>query len=197
MKPLLLLITTALLCATKLPAQDINKNNRSQFGIKLGMNYSNIHFTNTRGNTMPATSPLIGAAAGFFLNVPISEALSFQPEYLVSMQGSKLQNDSAFRLTYFSLPVLLNLKVAQKFSLLGGGSFDLLMWAKEKARSTHESIKGLETRSLGLTGGIGYNITDDLNLQLRYLQSLNHIDDYFKEREFKNTNLQLSLGLKL
>lgn len=184
-----------LLCTAKVPGQNINKNFCRQFGIKLGVNTSQIKFPNTSSQFAQKTDWTIGLVVGTFLTVPITGKLSIQPEYLYSVMGGTISPDTTYQLSYLSMPVLLKYNVYKKFSLVGGGSFDLLLRAKEKIRTSTTTTEQLEERNLGITGGFELKLLPTMGIMARYMAGLNDVDQPIRHRQFRNQSLQLTASL--
>jgi hypothetical protein len=181
-----------LLYTTKVPAQDSNKNFCRQFGIKLGVNTSQIQFTNTSSPSSQKTTWITGLVVGTFLTVPITGKLSFQPEYLYSQMGGIISPDTTYKLAYLSLPVLLKYNIYKSISLLGGATFDLLLRAKEKIKTSTTITEQLEERNLGVTAGVELKLLPTVGVMARYMAGLNDVDQAVRHRQFRNQGIQLT-----
>ena len=137
------------------------------YGFKLGLNVSQISdfsfdIVNTAGNTpsQGVTSQdesRIGFAAAFFAEFPLSEKLSFQPEFGYSAQGNKFEG---LRYEYLQLPLGLKINL-NKFFLDLGPQVGLKISAFEQsANFTSFDFSGF--------GGVGYQITDNIFVEARY-----------------------------
>ena len=83
------------------------------FGLKAGMNYSNVY--DTKGEQFNAKAKF-GFAGGGFLSIPIGKYLGIQPEILFSKKGFHATSSilgSSYDLTrttsYVDLPIFLHL----------------------------------------------------------------------------------------
>ncbi|WP_188814902.1 porin family protein [Hymenobacter cavernae] len=150
-----------------------------RFGAKLGLNVSNTNFN--RGFPKPATSIETtwkpGAVVGLFVQVPFSQKLSLQQEYLFSQMGGKVKSTGTeYRFNYLSLPVLLKYSLTPRFGIALGPQFDLLLQAKQKINGASTTIThDTEERSISATAGAEFYVLDNLSLNLRYLYGLNHV----------------------
>lgn len=105
-----------------------------KFGIKAGGNLSSF----TGGDSKSK----IGFYAGAFVNVPISDAFSVQPEVIYSQQGAKAKDDYEMatyvvrnmkqNLGYINVPVMLQYNATPEFYLEAGPEFGLLVNAQAK-----------------------------------------------------------------
>lgn len=196
-------------------AQDV------KFGAKVGLNISNL------SGDVEDTKSLIGAHLGGFAEISISEKFAIQPELLFSMQGAKSEysesdvdysysEESKTKLNYLNVPILAKYYVAEKFALLAGPQFGILMSAKEDyefsetlsgtSDSGSESIDAKEFyKSLALSFNLGasYSITENFFVDARYNLGLSSIaKDYTDEfgdstsLKINNNVFQFSVGYK-
>ena len=90
-------------------SQSSSDSSKLKFGVKGGVNFSNLYTSNTVDENV-----LIGFNAGLFARLPITKTFAIQPELLYTTKGSELKYNNAFvngtstfRLNYIELPVLL------------------------------------------------------------------------------------------
>ncbi len=176
------------------------ENKSVRFGIKAGANFSHINFSK---GSLPPEPPIHtnwqpGIVAGFVVIIPLKHNFYFQPEYLFSQMGGNIENENRqFAINYASLPVLLKWEFLNKFSLLAGPQFDLLINAKETAGDNEISLDhDIEHRSIFITVGLGYSFTNNLGIGINYMQGFNHVDIVRENgnQEFKYEALQFSLS---
>lgn len=155
-----------------------------KFGLKAGANFSNLEGSNVSGSTY--TSFHFGAV----VELKLLENLSLQPELVYSSQGTKV-NSAAFddiNYNYITVPVLAKFYLtSKKLSLDVGPQFSFLV-----NESVADQFEG-ETFDFGLAGGLGYNITDHIFVQGRYVLGLTEAS---KDAEVTNRVIQLSLGYR-
>ena len=101
------------------------------YGVKAGLNLSSLSETkmtvsNTK-TTIPGSSMIAGFFAAAHVNYSFNEILGIQPEVMFSMQGGKVKksgatmpDDQTLRYNYIQIPVLIDIKPFQGFSILGG-----------------------------------------------------------------------------
>jgi outer membrane protein with beta-barrel domain len=123
-------------------------------GIKGGINFSKISFDPDFEDAV-CCDMRTGFIGGLFIVAPINESIAIQPEFLYSMQGTKLEFDddlgqieSTIKTDYFQIPVLLRADFgggsARPFVLVGP-QFGFNISAKQS--------------------GIGVNIDDDEDIK--------------------------------
>ena len=106
------------------------------------------------------------------------------------MGGKEKKSGTVYKLNYFSMPVFLKYQLTDKFSIMAGPQFDLLINAKKIASGSSSTIThDTEERSLALSGGVEFRIIRQLSMCARYLHGINHIDI---GQEFKFEMLQLT-----
>ena len=136
--------------------------------LSWGLNVSQIdgfsfNVSNSEGNTpsignaSSIDESRIGFAAAFFAEFPISEKLSFQPEFGYSAQGNKFES---LRYEYLQLPLGLKLNL-KSFFVNAGPQVGLKISAFEQSDNfTSFDFSGF--------GGIGYQLTDNIFIEARY-----------------------------
>jgi opacity protein-like surface antigen len=171
MKKLALLTFILFLGISSANAQSI------RLGAKIGANFSDLNSTTATGGNQT------GFHVGGLLELRALENLALQAELLYSTQGSK-----NYKLDYLSLPVLLKFYVTtEKLSFELGPQFSVLV--NDDLDSSFDS----KTADLATVVGLGYNLTDMIFVQARYIYGMSEIS---KNAEFKNRVVQLSAGLR-
>lgn len=183
-----------------------------QFGVKGGVNFSNIYNEEVDDNNV-----LTSFNAGVFAEFPVSEFISIQPELLYSRKGAELVYDNIvsgtakFKLNYIEAPVLLKFNLGENFNIHAGPYFAYLIDAKV----TNESDSGnfdfeenydnddFNKFDVGLAAGVGVNF-EGFGVGVRYNYGLSTVG---KERSVagqtytlpdgKNSNLSLYVTLAL
>jgi hypothetical protein len=187
-----------------------------QFGIKAGMNVSSL----SKDADLSDQGSKIGYNAGIFLNAPIAENFSIQPELIYNNLGSKVtvnefdvngttyKTEYARHLDYVALPVMFQYNATPSFYLEAGPEFGLLVSARDKRKNTengttqssvkHELNKDdFNTFNAGIGLGAGYYFTPQVGLTARYVAGLT---DIMKDRAsgdaVKNNVFQVGLAYK-
>jgi len=114
-----------------MPANGSDFRDTPQFGMKAGVNYSNLY--DTKGEAFNA-DPIFGFAAGVFISIPIGRYIGVQPEILFSQKGFQAHGTvlgSPYRFTrttsYLDVPLLFAMKPAAFLTLLIGPQYSYLM----------------------------------------------------------------------
>lgn len=158
-----------------------------QFGIKAGMNVSSI----SQDGGLSDTKSKIGFNAGLFMNAPLAENFSIQPEVLYSDMGSKVtfgandQNSYSTNLGYISVPVMFQYNATPAFYLEAGPQFSFLVNANNKLKDgnnnsvvtdwTKTAKDNLNTFDFGMGLGAGYYFTPNVGLTARYVAGFSKI----------------------
>lgn len=214
------IIALALVIGSYLPSiqaqtNDSSSNSKSgaQFGIKGGVNFSNLYTEDVEDNNM-----LTSFNAGVYASLPITSFLSIQPEVLYSRKGAELVYDNAFaegttkfQLNYIEVPVLLKINLTENLNIHAGPYFAYLIDAQVKNNSDggvfdfEESYDNDDFNKfdMGLSGGIGFDF-DSFGIGARYNYGLTNVG---KERtilgqsytipDAKNSNISLYISLQL
>ncbi|AEE20829.1 porin family protein [Dokdonia sp. 4H-3-7-5] len=136
---------------------------------------------------------------GFLVDIPISEKLSFMPEFIFSQQGKNLES---FRLDYLNLPLGLKLNLSNLY-INAGPQVGVKVWDPNKSGI----FSNFEASAFG---GLGYIFDSNIFIEARYTYGLTDIfqDDNnftfdntgnirFSGLEGKNVVIQLGIGYRL
>ena len=168
----ILLTVAALVCIASMQAQ---------FGVKAGFNFANF-----RGDAADDFNVLTAWHAGVVYEAEITSHFSFQPELLYSVAGAK-NDDTEYKLGYFSVPLMLKLYPTSGFNIQAGPQLGMLV-------NESDNFDGFdsETFDFGLTAGLEFFITNNLFIQARYYSGSKKVSSH---ADIKNTNVSASLGL--
>ena len=176
-------------------------------GFKAGLNIANVNGLsfNNDGSSAATTieNQLDGKRTsyfvGFLVDIPISEKLSFMPEFIFSQQGKNLEN---FRLDYLNLPLGLKLEISNLYINVGP-QVGVKIWDPNKSGI----FSNFEASAFG---GIGYIFDSNIFIEARYTYGLTDIfqdnnnitfdnaaQTTFSGLEGKNTVIQLGIGYRL
>jgi len=168
----------------------------TKFGAKAGLNLSN--FTGDAENS----STKVGFQVGAFVEIKVSEKFSVQPEVMFSALGA---TEEFFGITvntnlnYIVVPVMAKYYVAGAFSLEAGPQIGFLMSAKSEADGGESvDIKDIvNSTDFGINVGAGYDVTENINLGLRYTIGVSNIvKDAPDNFSVGNSNIAFAIGYK-
>lgn len=175
-------------------------SSKLKFGIKGGVNFSNLYTDNVEDNNV-----LTGFNAGLFARLPITQTFAIQPELLYTTKGAELEYNNAFvngtstfKLNYLELPVLLVINLSENFSIHGGPYLAYLIdgQATNNSQGTLFDVENnldnddYNKFDSGVSFGIGYD-TDKIGFGVRYNYGLQKVG---KERNFNGTNYTFPNG---
>ena len=176
-------------------------------GFKVGLNIADVNGLsfNNDGSSAATTieNQLDGKRTsyfvGFLVDIPISEKLSFMPEFIFSQQGKNLES---FRLDYLNLPLGLKLEISNLYINVGP-QVGVKIWDPNKSGI----FSNFEASAFG---GIGYIFDSNIFIEARYTYGLTDIfqdnnnftfdnaaQTTFSGLEGKNTVIQLGIGYRL
>ncbi|EDP70082.1 hypothetical protein FBALC1_11132 [Flavobacteriales bacterium ALC-1] len=185
MKKIILSTAIAFFTLLNVSAQDdTSTSSNTTFGVKAGFN-SFIARASADGASASANAS--GFYFGVFADIEVADKFNIQPElqYISISEGGGSGN-------VLAIPIMGKYKVADKFSLLAGPQFDLIL----------DDSEGLKKLGLGLGLGMAYDISDDFFLDMRYSFGLsNRLDDNDEEFGDIDVNVkfnyfQVGLGYK-
>ena len=146
MKKTILIIVVIIAIASISIAQENTTDFREklQFGLKIGLNNSNIY--NTKNEEF-VTYAKFGFATGGFVAIPIGKYIGVQPEMLFSQKGFKTTGrilGSHYKFTrttnYLDVPIFFSLKPSEFFTVLAGPQYSYLMKQKDSFVNESTSI---------------------------------------------------------
>ena len=170
----------------------------TKFGAKAGLNLSNLT-GDAEGNSMK-----VGFQVGGFAEIKISEKFAIQPELVYSAQGAKFEEEFFgetfefdLNLGYINVPVLAKYYVAEKFSLEAGPQVGFLISAKAKGEGESEDVKeDFNSLDFGFNLGAGYDVSENINLSLRYTAGLSNIAKDSGDQKVGNSNIAFAVGYR-
>lgn len=190
--------------------EGIDTRGKLQFGLKAGINYSNVY--STKGEEFEA-DPKFGFAAGAFLAIPIGEKIGIQPEIQFSQKGFKatgviLGSPYEFKRTtsYIDAPIYFTLKPAEFLTLMAGPQYSYLIKQKdvfENALTTVEQEQEFENddirkNTLGFSTGIDVNLEHTvISGRIAWDIQENNRNGSSTTPRYKNVWFQIALGYKL
>ncbi len=183
--------------------------NTSKVGFKVGFNLANLYVDNVKDQNMK-----VGALAGLYARLPISDGIAFQPELLYSSKGAKLIYDNViqgkgeyrFNLNYIETPFTFVFNVLDNFNLHAGAYAAYLASANVKNLKdgnmigvTNLNADDFNRFDYGLVGGLGLDF-EKLNIGMRYnygLKQVGHSGSLSGDltQNSKNSALSFYIGL--
>jgi len=210
MKKVIVITAFVLFGLSMSQAQTQKKSQEVKYGLKGGMNISNINAT---GGDSPNTTSFVNVHIGFFAEVKLNQKVSFQPELIYSFQGAKYdylyddgQNvyptNNTLKFSYLNIPLMFKYYPENKFFLEAGPQIGILTAARVEVKipglgsddaNVKDSFKDLD---LGLNFGLGYNFSKNVVGNVRYNFGLSNIADTQPGDNSKIMNrvIQISFG---
>jgi len=153
MKKLLFIAVIAILSSLNVSAQETPSSTKeTSYGVTAGFQSTSLKVS------LKGLSDIVEDGEGFFIGLfaefPLSEKFSIQPEFHYSSatnNGESLDN--------LILPVFLKYYVTEKFNVMSGLQFDYY---------TDKDLENFKKFGLGLSIGLGVDITDSILISSRY-----------------------------
>ena len=176
-------------------------------GFKAGINFSDVNSFEFNNDGSSAANTIedqldgrrTGYFVGFLVDIPLTEKLSFVPEFIFSQQGKNLES---FRLDYLNLPLGLKLEISDLYVSVGP-QIGVRVWDSDKSGE----FSNFEASAFG---GIGYIFESNIFIEARYTLGLTDIfqdnnattfsnggGTTFTNLEGKNAVIQLGVGYRL
>jgi hypothetical protein len=204
-------IILLLLIASK-PVQAQIEDNREllSFGLKAGLNLSNVW--DSKGEDFVA-DPKYGVVGGAFVSLPLGKYLGFQPELMISQKGFKgsgsllgFTYSNTRTTTFLDVPLLVQFKPIQYLSILAGPQFSYLL--KEKNVYTFGSNSTEQEQQFNnedpRNNILGFVVGLDLNVDILVISAraawdfqTNNKNSVSTTPRYKNQLLQLTVGFRI
>jgi hypothetical protein len=180
----------------------VNTSNAQSFhaGIKFGANVNKLSGQSFKDQFT------YGYHAGVFTEIPISKKWTIQPEVvfnelnndtsnkfsqLYSLNASSVSN---IKLSYLSIPLILNYNVTKMVSLQAGPQFGILLdQHKDLLQNGKAAFK---QGDFSMVGGLQVKLSS-LRVYARYAVGLNNLNDIDNQDKWKNQSIQLGIGLSI
>lgn len=209
MKKIYLTIAAIAFYALTVSAQEINYRESVHFGVKAGLNYSNVY--DSEGEEFNA-DPKFGFAGGMFLSVPIGKFIGIQPELLFSQKGFQASgrllgsNYNFTRTTsYIDVPLMFALKPSEYVTILAGPQYSYLVKQKDVFTGTTSSYAqeeefkndNIRRNILCFSGGIDVNVQHVvIGARAGWDIQKNHGDGASTTPRYRNVWYQATLGYR-
>ncbi|NVO12305.1 MAG: PorT family protein [Bacteroidales bacterium] len=151
-----------------------------KFGILAGFDVANSQLMNKpKGFDSRVYYPMISFNLNGYVSCRNSGfwGLSAEPGFIQKGGRQKgIDEDIRFQINYIQLPILLDLYISDKFFISIGPEFSYLINAKAKSKHNSNNITDLYDKRFELSGlvGINYQLTDKLNIGMRYNHGLTY-----------------------
>lgn len=189
-----------------------DSRNELRFGLKAGVNYSNVY--DEEGDDFVADGKA-GFVGGAFLSVPLGTYIGFQPEVLYSQKGyqakgsgSILGVDYAYDYkktsTYLDIPLQLQIKPIEQVTILVGPQYSYLLETKYEFNGDSTTQEEEEINNDNYKKNIfGFVVGADFNLENLVISARagwditkSDTDGETTDPRYKNQVLQLTLGYR-
>lgn len=153
---------------------------KAHFGVKAGMNASELHADNSSNDDKANTK--IGYHVGVLAHIHgRNDTWAFQPEIMYSMEGAKNEIagvKTSTNLGYINVPLLAQYMFDNGFRIEAGPQIGFLISAKAKTDNASLDIKdGYKSTAISLPVGIGYLTSTGLGFDARYNFGLSDISE--------------------
>ncbi len=130
-----IVLLSACLLAQVTNAQVTGEDLQARFGIKGGLNFSNLYTDNGDVDS----DMEVGYQLGLFAKLPVSRMFAIQPELYYTTKGAKMTYNSTFvdgtanfNLNYLELPILGVINITDNFNIHVGPYFSYLVGGTAK-----------------------------------------------------------------
>ncbi len=205
MKKLFVIGFGLMLSATALTTKAQNMD--AKIGIKAGGNLM-MGGKFEVGGASYTSKYTAGFQAGVFLDLPLSERLSFMPEVMYAQKGSKFEGSVSgtngeirTKTGYIDIPVLLAINATPELQFVLGPQASLLLNQKTTTYVNGQSIGSTTDKDdfrksiAGGVVGLGYKFNPNMNINARYNMDFQSFGkDNIDQDKARFSGFALSLG---
>jgi hypothetical protein len=206
---LMLVVMTSISATTKAQNEKTDNASNFHFGLKAGVNVSNVY--DTKGEDFVAKAKA-GVAIGAFAQIPLGSIIGIQPEILYSQRGFKGTGKilgSPYSYTrntdYLDIPILLAIKPIEMLTILVGPQYSFLLSEKNTFENTlFTSVQeqqfnndNIRKNTLCITGGVDLNFDKAvIGLRTGWDVQNNAGDGTNNTPRYKNVWYQATIGYR-
>lgn len=206
-KFLITLLLGAYLGLAQAQEDEIDNREKLKVGFRTGLNYSNMF--DSKHDDLRADSKL-GFVGGAMLSIPFNKYFGIKPEIMLSQKGFKGQGvllGSSYNFTrtttYLDIPLQVEFKPSEFFSILAGPQFSYLLKQKDVfSNSAMSYIQEQEFQNdnvrkniFGLVAGIDINMKQLVfGARAGFDLNANHGNGNSSTPRYKNAWLQATIG---
>jgi len=189
---------------------DTDNRDKLQFGIKAGLNYSNVY--DASGEEFKSIAK-VGVVGGIVVKIPLGKYMGIQPEVLISQKGFKASGsilgskyDFTRTTTFIDIPLMFELKPSEFFTLVAGPEFSYLLnqhdvftsSAASYVQETQFQQDNIRKNIYGLVGGFDINLRHiTLGARIACDVQNNNGDGSSSTPRYKNIWFQGTIGYML
>jgi len=133
---------------------------------------------------------------GFFSQVSYTTGKDFKSIYNAYVDSARGAMESGtLKVSYFNIPVLLQLKVVSRVWLQLGPQFSGVVSVDDKDKFFKDAESIIRKGTVSGVGGLWLDLPLHINAGVRYVMGFSRFDDNDVDRAWKQRNIQLHLGL--
>ena len=169
---------------------DVTKDkNEAHYGIKAGINFAELW----GADALPESDRKVGYSLGLYASYKISKVWKFQPEAIWSLQGEKSRESGRYKISYINIPMMFKW-TSKRFYTEMGPQLGILTINTTSSVPENLRLENFETFDVSLNAGVGYEVSEDWSLGLRYSEGL---ADIVRGRDLRNSVIYIGLAYRI
>lgn len=197
MRKILFFAALAVFAMTSINAQE-ETSKEINFGVKAGVNFTNIHTNVSNGETGNIGNAKTGFHIGAVAEIMLNRRFALQAELLFSAQGTDLtgflDSGNTISLNYINVPLMAKFYVVKGLFIEAGPQIGLLVSSEYKSSGDFDP----NPVDFGANFGLGFKLKNGLNFSARFNQGFSdtktkYFATIFDEAQ-TNRVIQLSAG---
>jgi outer membrane immunogenic protein len=184
-----------------------NAQSSTRVGLKAGLTYMTLGSATSNGISINYDYRP-GFQGGIFVETALSESVLFTAQALYTQKGGNINTTisgitfkGSSTVNYIDVPILVGFKANPKLAFYVGPQVSFLTSTKSVltingATTTDDDKSSLNSTLFGGNIGAGYEIADNVGLNLNYITDFSHAAKTGFDAGEKNSGFILSLGIK-
>lgn len=207
MKRVFLFVLSCVMVACTYAQSEVKEHYTMSGGLLGAANFSKFRIPDGAGYTVDYKFRP-GWAAGGYLNFPVANAFSIEPQVIFSVQNYRLKSTSATspllmndgQIKFISVPLLLKFQAGNSIAITAGPQVDFITKVEDESPSA--AVKSdFKKTSFSVFGGLEIMPHGPVTIFGRYVHGLSNMDERTGETPtgivYKNQNIQAGLKFRL
>lgn len=162
---------------------------KEQYGLKAGANFAELW----GADALPESDRKLGYSFGVYAAFKLKEGLKLQTEMIWSLQGEQSPSTGRYKISYLNVPVMLKWETGRFYTALGP-QIGFLTISTANTVPAEIRLKDFETLDFTVNAEVGYQLTPDWALALRYGQGFTNL---VEGKDLKNSMLYLGVSHRI
>ena len=204
MKKVSLIVLMCCMLGAAYPQNIVKEHYTVSGGLLAAANFTKFRLDGNNENAIKYNVET-GFSAGAWVNFPVGNRFSIEPQVMFSSYSYQTDNTSPVLITdgeisYISVPLQLKFHAGEKLAIVAGPQFDFFRSFEDDVTTNNMKDEYFKQTSMSVFGGLELFPRGRVSVFGRYvhgLTNMNAINFHGTGTEFRNSNIQAGLKLRL